>query len=138
MLRHEVGSPYPVGYRGQTEAGADQYRLRAAEAVFKAEQEKRRREEALVQATELRVLSAIAKAMPDRLMKRDLMFVAERLAAMLDDKRQAIVIRQHGIGKTKGSAADGSAKLLTAFVHKADESILGRLMVEDGHSPGRP
>ena len=62
-------------------------------------------------------------------MKRDLLFVVERLAAMLDERRLAIVLRQHGIGKAKGPA-DKPAKLLTAFFRKAEESILGRLLVE--------
>jgi ParB family chromosome partitioning protein len=62
-------------------------------------------------------------------MKRDLLFVVERLAAMLDERRLAIVLRQHGIGKAK-SPTDTPAKLLTAFVRKSEESILGRLLVE--------
>jgi len=101
----------------------------AADAGVKAEQEKRRREEALAQATGLRVLGAIVEAVPVRLMKRDLLFVVERLAAMLDERRLAIVLRQHGIGKAKGPA-DTPAKLLVAFIRKAEESILGRLLVE--------
>ena len=43
------------------------------DAQFKAEQEKRRREEAIANATGLRVLSAIGAAVPVRLMKRDLL-----------------------------------------------------------------
>jgi ParB family chromosome partitioning protein len=101
----------------------------AADAGVNAEQEKRRREEALAQATGLRVLSAIVEAVPVRLMKRDLLFVVERLAAMLDERRLAIVLRQHGIGKAKGPA-DTPAKLLAAFIRKSEESILGRLLVE--------
>lgn len=101
----------------------------AADAGVKAEQEKRRREEALAQATGLRVLGAIVEAVPVRLMKRDLLFVVERLVAMLDERRLAIVLRQHGIGKAKGPA-DTPAKLLSAFTRKAEESILGRLLVE--------
>src|SRR6202167_1874616 len=101
----------------------------AADAGVKAEQEKRRREEALAQATGLRVLGAIVEAVPVRLMRRDLLFVVERLAAMLDERRLAIVLRQLGIGKAKGPA-DTPAKLLAAFIRKAEESILGRLLVE--------
>ena len=101
----------------------------AADAGLKAEQEKRRREEALAQATGLRVLGAIVEAVPVRLMKRDLLFMVERLAAMLDERRLAIVLRQHGIGKAKGPA-DTPAKLLAAFIRKSEESILGRLLVE--------
>lgn len=101
----------------------------AADAGINAEQEKRRREEALAQATGLRVLGAIVEAVPVRLMKRDLLFVVERLAAIVDERRLAIVLRQHGIGKAKGPA-DTPTKLLTAFVRKSEESILGRLLVE--------
>jgi hypothetical protein len=101
----------------------------AADAGVNAEQEKRRREEALAQATGLRVLGAIVEAVPVRLMKRDLLFVVERLAAMLDERRLAIVLRQHGIGKAK-SPTDRPAKLLTAFARKSEESNLGRLLVE--------
>ena len=71
----------------------------ATDATIKAEQEKRRREEAIAQVTGLRVLSAIGEAVPVRLMKRDLLFVVERLAAVLDERRLAIILRQHNLGK---------------------------------------
>jgi ParB family chromosome partitioning protein len=99
-----------------------------ADAAFKAEQDKRRREEALAQATGLRVLSAIVEAVPVRLVKRDLLFLAERLATMLDERRLSIVVRQHRIGKAKN--AESLPKLLSAFFRKSDEGILGRLLVE--------
>jgi len=99
-----------------------------ADAAFKAEQEKRRREEALAQATGLRVLKAIADAVPVRLMKRDLLFLAQRLTAMLNERRLAVLIRQHGTGKPKDDAAP--ANLLAAFLPKAEESKLGRILVE--------
>jgi ParB family chromosome partitioning protein len=99
-----------------------------ADASSKAEQEKRRREEALAQATGLRVLSSIGEAVPVRLMRRDLLFVVERLAATLDDRRLALLIRQHGIGKAKENATP--AKLLSAFLGKSDEGTLGRILVE--------
>jgi ParB family chromosome partitioning protein len=101
----------------------------ANNAAFKAEQEKRRREEAIAQVTGLRVLSAITEAVPIRLMKRDLLFVVERLSAVLDDRRLAIVLRQHNLGKPNG-ATNAPAKLLSAFLRKADESTLGGLLVE--------
>lgn len=108
------------------------------DAAFKAEQEKRHREEALAQATGLRVLKAIGDAVPVRLMKRDLHFLASRLMAMLDERRLAVLIRQHGIGKPKDGEALG--KLLAAFLSKAEESTLGRILVESaillpGHNP---
>ena len=97
------------------------------DASFKAEQEKRR-EEALAQTTGMRVLKAIGEAIPVRLMKRDLLFLAERLTAMLDERRLSVLIRQHGIGKPKDNAAP--AKLLAAYLPKAEESKLGRILIE--------
>jgi ParB family chromosome partitioning protein len=85
----------------------------ANDGAFKAAQEKQRREEAIAQATGLRVLSAIVEAVPVRLMKRDLQFVVERVTTMLDERRLAIVLRQHGIGKSK-SPTEPPAKLLAA------------------------
>ncbi len=109
------------------------------DAAFKAEQDKRRREEAIAQATGLRVLKATSDAVPVRLMKRDLLFVAEHLAAALDERRLAIIFRLHGIGKADGNA-ETSNKLLTSFLRKADESTVGRVLVEitvlqSTHSP---
>ena len=111
----------------------------ATDAAFKAEQEKRRREEAIAQATGLRVLKATSDAVPVRLMKRDLLFVAERLAAGLDERRLAVIFRLHGIGKANG-AGDAPAKLLASFLRKADESTIGRVLVaitilQAAHSP---
>ncbi len=63
-----------------------------------------------------------------RLMKRDLQFVIERMAPMLDERRVQIVARQHGIKKSQD--AESLPKLLTAFIRKADESTLGRLLIE--------
>jgi ParB family chromosome partitioning protein len=100
----------------------------ATDAAFKAEQEKRRREEAIAQATGLRVLKATSDAVPVRLMKRDLLFVTEHIAATLDERRLAIIFRLHGIGKASGTG-DAPAKLLASFLRKADESTLGRVLV---------
>jgi ParB family chromosome partitioning protein len=105
-----------------------QQRRTQPDAAFKAQQEKQRREEALAQATGLRVLKAIGDAVPVRLMKRDLLFVAVRLTAALDERRQAVLIRQHSIGKPKDG--ETPAKLLAAFLPKAEESQLGRMLVE--------
>jgi ParB family chromosome partitioning protein len=98
-----------------------------ANASFKAEQDKRRREEALANATGMRVLQTIVAAVPVRLMKRDLLFIAEQMFPLLDDKRQEMVARSRGIRPKDGESA---GKLLTAFVRKADESALGKLIVE--------
>ena len=63
------------------------------------------------------------------MMRRDLQFVVERLTTLLDERRLAIILRQHGISKSTGPT-DTPAKLLAAFVRKAEESVLGRLLVE--------
>jgi ParB family chromosome partitioning protein len=98
-----------------------------ADASVKAEQDKSRREQALANATGMRVLQTIVAAVPVRLMKRDLLFIAEQMLPLLDGKRQEMVARSRGIKPKDGEAAP---KLLTAFVRKADESALGRLIVE--------
>jgi len=61
-------------------------------------------------------------------MKRDLMFLAERMVNLLDENRAAILARQHGIKKTKEKESIG--KLFTSFLRRADESTLGRAVVE--------
>ena len=99
-----------------------------ANAAIKAEEEKRRREEATAQTTGLRVLAAIGEAVPVRLMKRDLLFVAERLTYLLDENRLAILARQHGIRQKRDDG--GVAKTFAAFLRCADESTLGRAVVE--------
>jgi ParB family chromosome partitioning protein len=95
---------------------------------FKAEQEKRRREEAIANATGLRVLSAISAAVPVRLMRRDLLFIAERMVNLLDENRATILAKRHGIKRAKENEPTG--KLLAAFLRRADESTLGRTVVE--------
>lgn len=98
------------------------------DARFKAEQEKRRREEALAKATGLRVLKAIGDAVPVRLMKRDLLFLAQKMTAMLDEQKAAILVRHHGMGKSND--VQTPAKMLAAFLPKAEEGKLGRILVE--------
>ena len=100
----------------------------ADNAKWKAEQEKRRREEAISNTTGIRVLSAIGAAVPVRLMKRDLLFVVERLAAMLDENRLSIIAKQHGVKKAKDS--DSIGKLFVAYLRRAEDSMLGRVLVE--------
>jgi len=105
-----------------------QQRRTNTDAAMKVAQEKQRREEAQAQATGLRVLKAIGDAVPVRLMKRDLLFVVSRLSAMLDERKVAVLIRQHSMGKPRDGEAP--AKLLTAFLSKAEENKLGRILVE--------
>jgi ParB family transcriptional regulator, chromosome partitioning protein len=87
---------------------------------WKAEQEKHRREEDIANATGLRVLAVISAAVSVRLMKRDLLFVAEQLALLLDQNRLTVLARQHGIKKAKDN--DSIEKLFIAYLRRTDES----------------
>jgi ParB family chromosome partitioning protein len=98
------------------------------DAKWKAEQEKQRKDAAIANTTGIRILAAITAAVPVRLMKRDLLFVVERLASLLDENRLAVVARQHGIKKAKDS--DSIGKLFTAYLRRTEESELGGLLVE--------
>ena len=98
------------------------------DAKWKAEQEQRRREEAIANATGIRVLSAIGAAVPVRLLKRDLQFLLDQIAPLLDERRLQILARQHGIRKDRET--DAIDKLFTAFVRRADEGTLARLLVQ--------
>jgi ParB family chromosome partitioning protein len=100
----------------------------AEDAKWKAEQEKQRKETAIANTTGIRILAAITAAVPVRLMKRDLLFVVERLASLLDENRLVVVARQHGIRKAKDS--DSIGKLFAAYLRRAEESALGGLLVE--------
>jgi ParB family chromosome partitioning protein len=95
---------------------------------WKAEQEKQRRDQAIANATGLRVLTAIGSAVPVRLMKRDLLFIIEKLVGTLDESRVESLARQHGIRQKRDDG--GLAKTFTAFIRRADESMLSRLLVE--------
>lgn len=99
-----------------------------ADAAEKAAQEKQRREEAIANTTGIRALAAIADAVPVRLMKRDLLFIAERLTSLVDERRLDVIVRQRGIKREKDS--DSTAKLFAAYLRRAEESVLGGVLVE--------
>jgi ParB family chromosome partitioning protein len=61
-------------------------------------------------------------------MKRDLLFVTERLAGLVDERRLEIVARSRGIKREKDS--DSIAKLFSAYLRRAEESALGSVLVE--------
>jgi ParB family chromosome partitioning protein len=94
---------------------------------WKAEQEKQRKEQAIANTTGLRVLSAVSAAVPVRLMKRDLLFILEKLVSVMDENRVEMLARQHGIRQKRDDG--GVGKTLTAFIRRADESTLSRLVV---------
>jgi ParB family chromosome partitioning protein len=50
------------------------------------------------------------------------------LAALLDENRLALLAKQYGIKKTKENESIG--KLFSAYLRRAEESILGGLLVE--------
>jgi len=95
---------------------------------YKAEQEKQRKEQAIANAAGLRILAAIGGAVPVRLMKRDLLFILEKLISLMDENRLEMLARQHGIRQKRDDG--GVVKTLAAFIRRADEGTLSRLLVE--------
>jgi ParB family transcriptional regulator, chromosome partitioning protein len=63
-----------------------------------------------------------------RLLKRDLQFLLSHIAPLLDEGRLQTLARQHSIRKDRETDAIG--KLFAAFVRRADEGTLSRLLVE--------
>ena len=98
------------------------------DASWKAEQEKQRKEQAIANATGLRVLTAIGAAVPVRLLKRDLLFCLERLLPVLDENRVEMLARQHGIRQKRDDG--GLFKALATYLRRADEGTLSRALVE--------
>lgn len=103
-------------------------RQNSRDEKWKAEQEKQRKEQAIASATGLRVLSAVSAAVPVRLMKRDLLFVLEKLTGLMDENRLSMLARQHGIRQKRDDG--GVAKMYSAFLRRSDEGTLSRLLVE--------
>jgi ParB family chromosome partitioning protein len=95
---------------------------------WKAEQEKERKEQAIASTTGIRVLKAIGDAVPVRLMKRDLLFVLMQTFPFLGEWQLQTLARQHGIRKDRET--DMLDKQFAAFLHRADEGTLSRLLVE--------
>jgi len=63
-----------------------------------------------------------------RLMKRDLLFILERILSQLEERRLEVIARSRGIKKVQ--TPDSVGKLLSAYVCKAQEGELGALLVE--------
>lgn len=61
-------------------------------------------------------------------MKRDLLFILEKLVTLMDERRIETLARQHGIRQKRDEG--GLAKTFAAFLRRADEGTLSRLMVE--------
>jgi ParB family chromosome partitioning protein len=94
----------------------------------KAEHEEQRKEQAIANAIGLRVLAAVGAAVPVRLMKRDLLFVIEKLVSLMEEPRLEMLARQHGIRQKRDDG--GIGKTLAAYIRRADEGTLSRLLVE--------
>jgi ParB family transcriptional regulator, chromosome partitioning protein len=99
----------------------------ADDGKWKAQQEKQRKEQAIANTVGIRTLAAITAAVPVRLMKRDLFFIVEGLLPVLDEPRLAMIARNRGIRSKEGESV---GRLLAAVLRKADESELGRALVE--------
>ena len=56
------------------------------------------------------------------------MIVVARVAGLQDERRLEIVVRQRGIKREKDS--DSIAKLFAAYLRRAEESVLGSVLVE--------
>jgi len=63
-----------------------------------------------------------------RLLKRDLLFVAERLTGLLNENHLIALARQHGIKSTKDG--DSLPKLFSAYLRRVEESKLGSVVIE--------
>ena len=61
-------------------------------------------------------------------MKRDLLFVIEKLVSLMEEHRLEMLARQHGIRQTRDDG--GIGKTLAAYIRRADEGTLSRLLVE--------
>jgi ParB family chromosome partitioning protein len=61
-------------------------------------------------------------------MKRDLLFILEKLVSLMEENRLEMLTRLHGIRQKRDGG--GVKKTLTAFIRGADEGILSRLLVE--------
>ncbi len=110
----------PVHHPKQPTSGNDE--------KWKAEQDKQRREQAIATTTGLRVLAAVSAGVPVRLLRRDLLFILEKVVSVMDENRLEMLARQHGIRQKRDDG--GVGKTLIAFVRRADEGTLSRLLVE--------
>jgi len=100
------------------------------EQRWKADQEKQRKEQTIANTTGLRVLAAIGSAVPVRLLKRDLLFILEKLVFVMDESRIETLARQHGIRQKRDDG--GIKKAFAAYLRRADEGTLSRALVESG------
>lgn len=125
---NDIGTTHKVCANSTCPVHHPKQKVSNDDAKWKAEQEKQRREQAIANTTGLRVLAAIGSAIPVRLLKRDLSSVVERLMLTMDDNRMEMLARQHGIRQKRDDG--GIKKTLVAYVCRADEGTLSRMVVE--------
>jgi ParB family transcriptional regulator, chromosome partitioning protein len=124
----EVGTVHKVCANPACPVHHPKPQTKGDDGKFKAEQDKKRREEAVANATAIRVLKAIGDAVPVRLMKRDLLFVLTQTLPLLGEWQLQTLARQHG--NRKDRETDLLDKLFGAFLRRANEGTLSRLLVE--------
>jgi ParB family transcriptional regulator, chromosome partitioning protein len=124
----EVGSIHKVCANASCPVHHPKQQTSRNDEKEKAEHEKQCKEHAIANATGIRVLAAVSAAIPVRLMKRDLLFVIEKLVALMEEPRLEMLARQHGIRQKRDDG--GIGKTLAAYIRRADEGTLSRLLVE--------
>jgi ParB family chromosome partitioning protein len=95
---------------------------------WRAEQEKQRREQAIAHAAGIRTLEAIGQAIPVRLLKRELLYVASMLAATLDFECVKIIMKVHRL--TPKKEEDTLLKTLQVYLRTSSEGALSRFIME--------
>lgn len=98
------------------------------DARQRQEQEKQHQQEAISRTTGLRTLEAIGNAVPVRLMKRELLFIATTIMSKLDQPRLEIVAKLHHLGPSKEN--DPLTKTVLGYLRGIPEGALGRLIIE--------
>lgn len=93
-----------------------------------ADQERRHSELLVARMSGMKVLEAIGSSVPVKFMKHDLLFLSELLISALDQRRIKVLLRLHGIRRTRDTAA--AAKMLVNSIQKMEERQLRRLLVE--------
>ena len=93
-----------------------------------SDQECRRCELAIARMSGMKVLEAVSSSVPVKFMAHDLLFLSELLISGLDLRHLKILIRLHGIKRTRDAATP--TKMLANSIQKMEERELMRLFVE--------
>src|SRR5580658_4986705 len=83
----DVGTVHKVCTNPSCPVHHPKQQIRSDDDKWKTEREKQLKEQAIAKATGLRVLAAVGPAVPVRLMKRDLLFILEKLTGLIDEGR---------------------------------------------------